>query len=59
MVSAVDGSAWFENAIVAADPSFTGPLLPRSAVGGTFFTVTSVVYSVKPPSLSRIRAFTV
>ena len=45
--------------IVAGLPSPTGPVLPRVAVGATLLTTTSVVYSVKPPSLSTIRARTV
>ena len=39
-------------------PSFTGPSLPKVAVGATLFTVTLAVYSVSPPSLSLILPLT-
>ncbi len=58
-MSAEDGSNWPVKLIVAGEPSLTGPLLERVAVGATLSTVTTVVYSVKPPSLSMIRALTV
>ena len=58
-MSAELGSNWFEKLIVAGLPSSTGPLLARSAVGATLLTWTLVVYSLKPPSLSMIRALTV
>ena len=58
-MSALEGSDWFENEIVAGLPSFFGPLLESVAVGATLFTVTEVVYSVNPLSLSMIRARTV
>ena len=47
------------NATVAGLPSPTGLLLVSVAVGTTLFTVTTVVYSLKPPSLSMIRPLTV
>ena len=40
-------------------PSFTGPVLPKVAVGATLATVTVAVYSRIPPSLSLIAPRTV
>jgi hypothetical protein len=58
-LSALDGSNCPVNAMVAGLPSFTGPLLLSVPVGATFSTVTVVVYSLYPLSLSMIRARTV
>ena len=41
------------------EPSFTVRVDGNVAVGSTLAIVTAVVYSVKPPSLSMIRALTV
>jgi len=41
-VSADEGSEAFVKEMVAALPSSTGPLLPRSAVGATLVTTTVV-----------------
>ena len=38
------------------EPSSTGPVFENVAVGATLVTVTVSVYSVVPPSLSRISA---
>ena len=40
------------------EPSSTGPVFENVAVGATLVTVTVSVYSVVPPSLSRISAAT-
>ena len=58
-MSAEDGSDCPEKLIVADEPSLIGPLFDSVAVGLTLFTVTFVVYSLKPPSLSMMRPFTV
>ena len=58
-MSALDGSDWPENEIVAVPPSKRGPSFERVAVGATLFTVTLAVYSVVPPSLSLIFPLTV
>ena len=57
-MSVLEGSNWFEKLTVAGEPSSTGPLLARSAVGATFVTETLSVYSETPPSLSRILPLT-
>ena len=57
-MSTEDGSLWPEKLTVAEPPSLIGPLLPRVPVGATLLTTRLVVYSVKPPSLSMIRALT-
>ena len=44
---------------VAGEPSSTGPLFEKVAVGATLLTVTVAVYSVAPPSLSLIFPLTV
>ncbi len=49
MVSALLGSDWFENEIVAGLPSSTGPSFARSAVGATLLTwAVKVLMSVPP-----------
>src|ERR671937_1118876 len=40
-------------------PSFAVSSVGGERLGGTFFTVTTVVYSLEPSSLSKIRARTV
>jgi hypothetical protein len=51
-VSVLDGSDCPEKVIVAGEPSLTGPLLPRVAVGFTLATFTVNVLESEPPSLS-------
>jgi hypothetical protein len=58
-VSALDGSLGAVKAKLDELPSSTLRVAGKVAVGATLFTVTAVVYSVKPPSLSIIRARTV
>ena len=58
-MSALDGSNWLLKLIVAGLPSLTGPLFESVAVGLTLFTVTVLVYSVNPLSLSMTRPLTV
>ena len=59
MVSADEGSNGAVKLTVAEPPSLIGPLLLKVAIGATLLTVTLVVYSVKPLSLSMIRPRTV
>src|SRR5205085_8899710 len=58
-VSAEDGSSGLVSERPIGEPSFTELGALKVAVGATLFTVTVVWYSVKPPSLSMIRARTV
>jgi hypothetical protein len=58
-VSALDGSNGLVNEKLVGLPSFTNCVAGNVAVGATLLTVTAVVYSVKPSSLSMIRARTV
>jgi hypothetical protein len=57
-VSAEDGSNALLSESWKLEPSSTGPVFENVAVGATFVTVTLSVYSVVPPSLSRILALT-
>ena len=59
VVSALEGSNWPPKAKLEELPSLTVRMAGKVAVGATLSTVTAVVYSVKPPSLSMIRARTV
>ncbi len=58
-MSAEDGSNWLLKLIVAGQPSLTGPLFARAAVGATLLTMTVAVYSLSSPSLSLILPLTV
>jgi hypothetical protein len=57
-VSAEDGSCGLVSVSVKLEPSLTGPLFSKVAVGGTLLTVTVAVYSRSPPSLSLILPLT-
>ena len=59
VVSALDGSEAPVSERPIELPSLTEAGLLKVAVGATLFTVTVVVYSEKPPSLSMMRARTV
>ena len=58
-VSAEDGSNAPSSESWKLEPSSTGPVFENVAVGATLVTATVSVYSVVPPSLSRILRLTV
>src|SRR2546425_627857 len=59
LVSAELGSVALPVRAMAVPSGLEAGAPPIVGVGATLFTVTTVVYSVNPPSLSMIRAFTV
>jgi hypothetical protein len=59
VVSTEDGSNGLVSESAIGEPSVTDDGALKVAFGATLFTVTVVWYSVKPPSLSMIRARTV
>src|SRR5690349_18059027 len=59
LVSALDGSNGAVSVSAISDPSSTGVEASNVAVGATLLIATVAVYSVVPPSLSRIVPLTV